>query len=310
MAISASRTMFLLALAALLALALPGTAAATPEFAEKTAQGCLTCHRDQEGGGALTTTGLRYAAAGYRWPPAGGYRVLGGLRRGVRLLVGLLHIVAAFLWFGTILYVHLMLRPAYAEKGLPRGEVILGLVSMGVVGVTGALLTASRIAGFEVLFDSQWGRVLSGKIAIYLVMISTAATAVLFVGPRLKRTERKAVAPPDGAYDPATLAAFDGREGRPALVAVRDAVYDVSSLPRWGGGAHMKHAAGRDLTTDLGRAPHDASLLERARRAGTFDPTRRPRKTTVQKAFYVVAYLNLGLVFVVLFLLAYWRWGL
>jgi hypothetical protein len=51
-------------------------------------------------------------------------------------------------------------------------------------------------------------------------------------------------------------------------------------------------------------------MLERAQRVGTFDSSRRPRKTPVQKAFYVVAYLNLGLVFVVLFLLAWWRWGL
>ena len=231
----------LAALAALLPLALPRTAAATPEFAEKTAQGCLTCHRDQEGGGALTTTGLRYAAAGYRWPPTGGYRVLGGLRRGVRLLVGCLHILAAFLWFGTILYVHLMLRPAYASKGLPRGEVILGLVSMAVVGTTGALLTASRVAGLDVLLDSPWGRVLLAKIGVYLAMVSSAATAVLFVGPRLKRARVAAVTPPDGVYDPATLAAFDGADGRPARVAVGDAVYDVSALPRWRGGAHMKH---------------------------------------------------------------------
>ena len=293
-----------------LLLGLPVTAAATPEFADRAEQGCLTCHRDAEGGGALTTTGLRFAAAGYRWPPTGGYRVLGTMRRWVRLLVGLLHIVAAFLWFGAILYVHLMLRPAYASKGLPRGEVILGLVSMAVVGTTGALLTASRIAGLEVLVDSPWGRVLSGKIAVYLVMVASAATAVLFVGPRLKRSRVEAVAPPSGIYDPVTLAAFDGREGRPARVAVQGMVYDVSTLPRWRGGTHIKHAAGGDLTGDLARAPHDAAMLERAQRVGTFDPSRRPGKTPAQKAFYVVAYLNLGLVFVVLFLLAYWRWGL
>jgi len=304
------RNIVLLATAALLLLALPGMAVATPEFAEKTAQGCLTCHRDLEGGGDLTTTGLRFAAAGYRWPPTGGYRVLGLLRRSVRLLVGLAHIVAAFLWFGTILYVHLMLRPAYASKGLPRGEVILGLVSMAVVGGTGALLTASRIAGLHVLLDSPWGRVLTGKIVIYLLMVASAATAVTFIGPRLRRSRTEAVTPADGVYDPATLAAFDGAGGRPARVAVGDAVYDVSALPRWRGGAHMKHAAGRDLTAELGRAPHDASLLERAQRVGTFDPSRRPRKTLAQKAFYVVAYLNLTLVFLVLFLLAWWRWGL
>jgi hypothetical protein len=51
-------------------------------------------------------------------------------------------------------------------------------------------------------------------------------------------------------------------------------------------------------------------MLERARKVGTFDPARRPPKTLVQKTFYVVAYLNLTLVFVVIGLLAWWRWGL
>jgi predicted heme/steroid binding protein len=303
-------SVWIVAMAVALVCGLPGAATATPEFSSRTEQGCLTCHRDEEGGGALTTTGLRFAAAGYRWPPTGGYRVLGTLRRSVRLLVGLLHIVAAFLWFGTILYVHLMLRPAYASKGLPRGEVILGLATMAVVGITGILLTASRIAGLAVLVDSPWGRVLSAKIAVYLVMVASAAAAVLFVGPRLKRLRTEAVTPLDGVYDPAALAAFDGREGRPARVAVHGTVYDVSALPRWRGGTHIKHAAGNDLTDALPRAPHDAKLLERAQRVGTFDPTRLARKTAVQKTFYVVAYLNLTLVFVVLFLIAYWRWGL
>lgn len=296
--------------AAALLLGLPIAATATPEFTASTEQGCRTCHADPDGGGSLTTMGLRFAASGYRWPPTGGYRVLGTLRRSVRFAVGLLHIVAAFLWFGTILYVHLMLRPAYASKGLPRGEVILGLASMAVVGVTGALLTASRVAGLEVLVDSPWGRVLSGKIAVFLVMVTSAATAVFFVGPRLKRARAGAATPPDGVYDPATLSAFDGREGRPARVAVQGVVYDVSALPRWRGGTHVKHAAGGDLTGNLARAPHDATLLEQAQRVGTYDVSRRPRKTPVQKAFYVVAYMNLGLVFVVLFLLAVWRWGL
>jgi predicted heme/steroid binding protein len=308
---SRARALFLLcAIAAASAFALPRPAAATPEYGEQTAQGCLECHRDPEGGGALTTMGLRYAASGYRWPPVGGYRVLGPIRSGVRLAVGMLHLVAAFLWFGTILYVHLMLRPAYASQGLPRGEVALGLVSMAVVGVTGTLLTISKIAGLEVLVQSPWGRVLAAKIAVFALMITSAAVAVLFIGPRLRRIRREPIRPRDGVFDPATLAAFDGVDGRAAFIAHQGTVYDVSALPRWRGGTHVKHLAGRDLSAEMARAPHDASLLGRASQAGTFDPARRPAKTIAQKAFYVVAYLNLTLVFVVIGLLAWWRWGL
>ncbi|MHB8834838.1 MAG: hypothetical protein ACYC9Y_03925 [Candidatus Methylomirabilia bacterium] len=70
------------------------------------------------------------------------------------------------------------------------------------------------------------------------------------------------------------------------------------------------HQARRRQRHDLPRAPHDAKLLERAQRVGTFDPTQRPKLTGVQKAFSIVAYVNLGLVFAVLTLLAVWRWGL
>ncbi len=300
----------LVALAAATALAAASPAAATPEYAEKTEQGCLACHRDPEGGGALTEAGLRYAAAGYRWPPVGGYRVLGPIRSGVRLAIGMAHLTASFLWFGTILYVHLMLRPAYASQGLPRGEVALGLASMAVVGVTGALLTVSRIAGPEVLVASPWGRVLAAKIAVFTLMVSSAGVAVLFIGPRLRRARREALRPRDGVYDQAALAAFDGVDGRPAFIAHGGTVYDVSALPRWKGGVHIKHLAGRDLTADLARAPHDAAMLGRARQVGTFDRSRPPAKTAAQQAFYVVAYLNLTLVFVVIGLLAWWRWGL
>ena len=42
----------------------PMPAQATPEFAERTEQGCLTCHVDPEEG-SLLKTGLEFAASGY-----------------------------------------------------------------------------------------------------------------------------------------------------------------------------------------------------------------------------------------------------
>jgi predicted heme/steroid binding protein len=60
------------------------------------------------------------------------------------------------------------------------------------------------------------------------------------------------------------LAGFDGKEGRPAYVVYRGRVYDASHSFLWMGGRHQAlHEAGRDLTEDLGRAPHGEDLLER-----------------------------------------------
>jgi len=69
----------------------------------------------------------------------------------VRLVVGYLHMLAAIIWFGTIMYVHILLKPAYASKGLPKGELRLGWLSMIVLLVTGTLLTIARMPNLEAL---------------------------------------------------------------------------------------------------------------------------------------------------------------
>jgi predicted heme/steroid binding protein len=282
---------------------------ATPEYSGRTGQSCKTCHLSGTGG-ALVEKGLEYAASGYVWPPTSGYRVLGPIRKSVRFVIGMFHIVAAFLWFGTILYVHIMLRPAYAAKGLPRGEVLLGMFSMLVVGLTGVLLTISRVKSLNVLYNSPWGLTLSAKIVLYCIMVSSALFVILFIGPKLKKGEKRAVVPQDGVFDLLTLSHFDGKEGRPAYIANRDTVYDMSELKLWKNGMHMKHLAGADLTEALPKAPHGDEKLEPLKVVGTFDETRIPEKTLPQKMFYFIAYMNLTIVFLVLFVIAYWRWGI
>ncbi len=89
------------------------SASAMPEYTEKTRQGCKTCHKTEDGG-ELRDIGLEYSASGYVWPPQGGYRAIAPLGKGLRSIIGFLHIMAGFMWFGAILYVHIVLRPAYA----------------------------------------------------------------------------------------------------------------------------------------------------------------------------------------------------
>ncbi|MDP2167315.1 MAG: hypothetical protein Q8J64_03165 [Thermodesulfovibrionales bacterium] len=287
----------------------PAVLSATPEYSASTGQGCKACHTDPMAG-RLSVGGLEFAASGYVWPPEGGYRVIGPMRKTVRLAVGLFHIVAAFLWFGTILYVHILLRPAYAEKGLPKGEMGIGIVSMGIVGVTGILLTASRIKGMDVLFSSPWGIVLSLKMVFYLIMVSSAVFIVVFVGPRLKKPGRTEAIPQSCVFDPLTLSAFDGMDGRQGFIAYKRNVYEVTGLKLWKSGRHVKHAAGTDLTEVLSNAPHGEEKLNGLRVIGSYDISGKPEKTVYQKMFYFIAYMNLGIVFLVLITIAYWRWGI
>lgn len=285
-------------------------ASASPEYSARTGRSCAACHVTPQGG-ALSEKGLAYAASGYVWSPEGDYRALGPVRKPVRFAMGFFHILAAFMWFGTILYVHILLKPGYASKGLPRGEVLLGLLSMAVVGVTGVLLTISRVKSLEVLYTTRWGGLLLAKIIIYAVMVSSAAVIVTKVGPKLRRGFKGRKVPADGVFGPQTLAGFDGRVGSPAYIAFKGTVYDVSGLSSWKDGAHMKlHNCGQDLTDALSRAPHEEDRLKGLRAVGTYDASFSPPKTTAQKAFYFVAYMNLALVFIVLFIIATWRWGI
>jgi len=288
----------------------PPTVSATPEYSARSGQSCKTCHRGEGSGGPLSETGLEFAASGYVWPPTGGYRVLGPLRKSVRFVVGYLHILAAFLWFGTILYVHILLRPAYASKGLPKGEVRLGLASMVTVGATGVLLMMSRIKGFSVLVTSPWGLTLLLKIFLYLVMVGSGMFVVRVIGPRLGRSAPRATFPQNGVFGPESLAPFDGQEGRPAYVAFQGKVFDVTDLKLWKGGVHMKHRAGSDMSEAIRKAPHGEEKLDAVKTVGSFDPSLPAEKTLEQRVFYTIAYMNLGLVFAVLLVIAWWRWGI
>jgi hypothetical protein len=137
-------TLFLSAMITL-SLAAPH-AFATPEFAKQTGKECISCHVDVIGGGKLTPVGEAFLD---KLRASGQYRELSPAQHVVRLLVGYLHTISAIVWFGTIMYVHILLKPAYASKGLPKGELRLGWLSMIVITVTGTLLTIARMPSLE-----------------------------------------------------------------------------------------------------------------------------------------------------------------
>jgi predicted heme/steroid binding protein len=60
------------------------------------------------------------------------------------------------------------------------------------------------------------------------------------------------------------LKKYDGKEGRPAYIAYKGKVYDVSDDFLWVEGDHQgEHVAGKDLTDEMPHAPHAEDVLER-----------------------------------------------
>ncbi|VAX18098.1 hypothetical protein MNBD_NITROSPINAE01-1787 [hydrothermal vent metagenome] len=282
---------------------------ATPDHAEETRQGCIICHETEEGE-ALSDRGLSYLFSGYTWPPPENAKAFLNIKNPLRSIIGFFHILFAITWFGTIIYVHIILKPAYASSGLPKSEVRLGVISMAVLGITGTLLMLSRINGLDVLFDTRWGILLLTKIAFYLFLVSSAIFVLTYIKPRLLIKEKTMGKPANGVYNAQNLEAFDGKDGNPAYIAYKGQVHDLSGLARWKGGVHFKHLAGKDLTEELKRAPHGAEKLENLKVIGSYDPLIATQKTFAQKLFYFLAYLNLAVVFVTLFVIAMWRWGI
>lgn len=304
---SRGRTAFVL-LAVILALPLfPSSVTGTEEYAKETGKPCAVCHLDPSGGGELTAEGESYqrkrTASGHTAPRTSGWR------HTVRFIAGFVHLFIAVLWFGTILYVHLLLKPSYAAHGLPRGELIVGWGSIFLIAITGVVLTVMRVPSVDALFHTRFGILLMVKIVLYLVMVSTAVIVTFIVGPRLKKRQ--------GAVDRGQkdmtvdeLAGYDGEDGRPAYFAYGGRIFDATKSRLWKGGNHLgRHQAGFDLSDALKQAPHGEEKINSLPLVGNLRETGVSPRTPVHlKAFYFMTYFNLVLVLGVLFIVALWRW--
>ena len=59
------------------------------------------------------------------------------------------------------------------------------------------------------------------------------------------------------------LKEYNGENGKSAYVAFKGKIYDMTNSPMWDDGDHFGlHAAGRDLTGELGDAPHGEEAFE------------------------------------------------
>lgn len=286
----------------------PQLTGATEEYAKQTGKSCAACHLDPGGGGELTAVGKAFAQtrkSGTEQPQTG------MLTKGFRLAIGYIHFLTAIFWFGTILYVHLILKPAYAASGLPRGEVRVGIVSMIVMGITGAILTYYRISSFDSLFHTRFGILLFIKICLYLVMVLSALFVITVIGPKLKAKKKEPAL--SDAPDELTLedlAFYDGQEGRPAYFAFEGKIYDATQSRLWKQGVHMgRHNAGNDLTEVLNLAPHGREKITAMTAAGALVTGGLRKAPLHERVFFFMAHMNLTFVFIIVLILALWRWG-
>jgi predicted heme/steroid binding protein/uncharacterized membrane protein len=301
------------AILAVLIMAMAPTALATEDFALETGQECATCHISTSGGGGLTTSGEAYSDDPGNWDPPTEPRAKTPLfYKIVHTSILYVHVLFGIVWIGTILYVHLVLKPKYALGGLPKSELRLAWLSMPLIAITGVMLTVWRYKLSAGLFSTMFGKLLLFKIVMFTLMMTSATFVTIYIGPRLRKLVESSSQAEHSLDDPNytidELKAYDGEHGKGAFIAAGGTVYDVSESRMWRGGLHaMRHKAGEDLTEYLKDAPHDKSVLERVKKVGvlTSGPAAVPM---VVKVFTVNAYFNLTGCFLIILVLVLWRW--
>ncbi|UCC61891.1 MAG: hypothetical protein JSV36_13995, partial [Anaerolineae bacterium] len=296
---------------------------ATVDYARQTGQPCGACHVRPEGGGELDAQGIAYARGGYQWPIPEGIKPYtpSNLMKTLRLIVGYIHLTVTVLWFGTIFYIHIAVKARRLTTGVPKTESIMGWAGIGLMAVTGSVLTLFRYLETGSVFAGTFGTVFILKLAQFGVMVILAFVATAIVTRRIKRNARPLTLPissPD-EITPETLPSFDGQEGAKAVVAVSGKLYDVTDSRMWPDGVHLRqHRAGQDLTDALEGAPHGAEVLDKVKLIGELaSPPAMAgilaragvSRSRPQRVFLYLAHVNFALTFGILLCVAWWKWG-
>ena len=91
----------------------------------------------------------------------------------------------------------------------------------------------------------------------------------------------------DMELSPEELAEKNGKEGRPVYIAYKGEIYDVSGSKLWKTGLHMRrHPSGKDLSVDIGAAPHGPEVLERYPKVGVLKLAPPPAPANENKIFF------------------------
>jgi putative copper resistance protein D len=117
-----------------------------------------------------------------------------GVEGDIHLTADILHLVAAGAWLGGLLPLWILFRPAI--RGPDRSFALiaqvatrrfstLGLVAVGTLLATGAANTWALVGGLSALFETDYGRLLLLKIALFLAMVAIASVNRFRLTPRL-----------------------------------------------------------------------------------------------------------------------------
>jgi putative copper resistance protein D len=139
------------------------------------------------------------------------------------LAIRSLHLIAAAVWAGGIVFLGLAVGAARRTLGdrerialfrqLGRRFLMVGGVALAVLIATGTDMASDRLASFGDLFDTDYGKRLTEKLALVIAVILLTAFHSLVQGPALSRLRQEALDRPGGAELAAAIRRKSARAG-------------------------------------------------------------------------------------------------
>jgi copper resistance protein D len=126
-----------------------------------------------------------------------------GIEGAIHLTSDIVHLVAAAVWVGALLPLGVLLGAAHRAGDPPSMAIAreatlrfstLGIVSVGALLATGIVNSWVLVGSMQALLETDYGRLLSVTVALFLFMLSIAAVNRLWLTPRLVQEQDSAAA--------------------------------------------------------------------------------------------------------------------
>ena len=144
------------------------------------------------------------------------------------LAIRALHLIAAAVWAGGLVFLGVAVgaaRKTLADREriallrqLGRRFLVVGGIAMLVLIATGTDMASDRLASFGDLFDTDYGKRLSEKLSLVVLVILLTAFHSFVQGPALSRLREQALERPDDAQLAATIRRKSARAGVVSLL--------------------------------------------------------------------------------------------